>query len=304
MKGPARSTLQRRKELELPSFLRPLAPHLSSLALIGAALLLIIVNVFFPQAVVRARVGLVDMLAPIFNLAAQAGPQTGVNDWMHLREENERLRDENAKLKALVPLAQQYEEENKSLRALNNYKDASTLSFITARVIGVAGSNFGHSAIVTAGARDGVQKDMIALTENGVVGRVIEVGAWSSRILLMNDLSFHLPVMVEEANTKAILSGQGDAPAQLNYIPEDVSIAKGMRVSTSGHGGLFPAHLPVGVVDSVNGRTFTVRPFADMRHINIVRLARYELAGSSQNPMNTTPPAPIPAAPTSTVNGH
>lgn len=293
MRGAMKSTLQRRKELELPALLRPLAPHLGTLALVGAALLLIIVNVFFPRAVVDMRVALVDMLAPMFNLASRATPQAGVDDWMHLREENARLRDENARLKALVPLAQQYEQENKNLRALNNYKDASTLSYLTARVIAIAGSSFGHSAIVTAGARDGVQKDMIALTENGVVGRVIEVGEWSSRILLLNDLTFHLPVLVEEANAKAILSGQGSAAPLLEYIPEDVQVTKGMRVSTSGHGGLFPAHLPVGVVDGVNGRSFTLRPFADMRHISMVRLAKYELAGGKENPMNAVPPANV-----------
>jgi rod shape-determining protein MreC len=291
----------RQKALGLPPALRPYASHLPALALAGAAILLLALNVFFPSLIVNARTSLTDALLPLMNVAAapaEAAQGSGLSwsEWMTMREENRRLREENAKLKAFIPLAQQYDAENKSLRALSKYRDESALAFLSARVVGLPGGNFNNSAIVTAGTRDGVRTDMIAMTEDGVIGRVIEVGEWTSRILLLQDLNFRLPVQVEEAQVKAILSGEGSNALQLNYIPNDIEIKPGMRIATSGHGGLFPPHLPVGIVSEIRGKTYLVKPFADINRVNLVRLVRYSLAGGAQNPMNN---ASLPVSPSS-----
>jgi rod shape-determining protein MreC len=283
----------RHTALLLPTFLRPLAPYLPTLALVAAALLLIIMNVFFPALTMRARVFLTDAFSPVFHLMSKPADalrdaDMSWGDWTGMREENRTLREENAKLKALIPLAQQYEAENKTLRAHTQFKDDSVLSFLSARVIAHGGGAFVNSAVVTAGGRDGVKKDMIALNEDGVIGRVIEVGEWSSRILLLQDLSFRLPVQIDAAQTKAILSGDGDAPLKLLFVPRDIELKKGLRVVTSGHGGIFPPFLPVGMVDGIKDGVVTIKPFADINRLNIVRLARYDLAGGKQNPVNQT----------------
>jgi rod shape-determining protein MreC len=288
----------RNKALYLPSALRPLAPHMHTIALGLAALILLGINVFFPAFALKSRIFITDLFSPLLNVAsapADAAREGGLtwHEWFDMRAENKRLAEENAKLKAYLPLAQQYEAENKSLRGLMKYKDDSVLSFLTARIIAQPGGNFTNSAIVTAGARDGVRKDMIALGEDGVVGRVIEVGEWSSRILLLQDLSFRLPVQLDDLQVRAILSGEGDGPLQLLFVPKDIELKPGMRISTSGHGGIFPPHMPVGVIQSVEKGKVSVTPYARFDRLHMVRLARYDLAGGLQNTLNQ----PVPAMP-------
>lgn len=265
-------------------------------ALLGVvALLLLMLNLFFPQLLTNLRVTLTDFFAPV--LHAVAGPgQDFVNvqkswvDWNKLHEENLVLKQQVAELKAWRDQAIQSAAENKDMRGLLKYKDDSVLSFLTVRVIAEAGDHFANSVIVTAGKRDGVVKNMVALNEDGVVGRVIEVGEWSSRVLLLNDLNCRLPVMIEGSNARAILAGDGQKPPMLLYVSAEASIKPGMRITTSGHGGIFPPYLPVGVIKEIENQggahTIRVVPYAALDRLQVLRLAVYQLAGGNQNPVN------------------
>lgn len=284
-----------------------LGQHGPALILIALAVILIILNLFFPSLVSRLRVTFTDMFAPFMHAAAKPGEamQDISSAWQgvaSVREENKKLQQQIAELRGWRDLAQQQADENRSLRGLLKYKDDSVTSFLTARVIAEAGGNFNNSVIVTAGTRDGVVKNMIALGEDGVVGRVIETGEWSSRVLLYNDLNFRLPVMLEGTQLRSILSGEGTGLPKLLFLPTELEIKPGTRVVTSGHGGLFPPHLPVGVVHERKGQDVWLNPYSKLDRLQVVRLVQYNLAGGDKNPINQelkqgAPEAPAPVAP-------
>lgn len=291
-----------RRSHTLPSFLRPFGAQIHGLVLFGLAVLLVVLNLFFPHLVQRVRVTLTDAFAPLLHMAgtpagALEGMQTALQNAGDMRTENEKLRKDLEALQSLRTLAQQYAEENRNLKNLLKYKDESVEEALTARVIGQTGGNFTESVIITAGTRDGVVENMIAMNEDGVVGRVIEVGTWSSRVLLLNDFSFRLPVMLEDTQQRAILSGEGQDMPRLLFLPQDNALKPGVRVVTSGHGGLFPPYLPVGMVKEIKGHDVRVMPLARLDRLHIIRLARYNLAGGTQNPMNAELAQPAGARP-------
>jgi rod shape-determining protein MreC len=249
---------------------------------IGASLVILLSNFVFPTMSGSVRTTVVDILSPLINAAGKPaemaqGLQGQLQDAAHLRTENETLREEVANLKTWAEAARQFEEENRRLKEFLRYKDEAVISYITTRVISESGGGFRNSVLVTAGANSGVEKDMIALDENGVVGRVIEVGNWSSRVLLYNDLNFRLPVTVEGANQRAIFAGQGRQAPKLMFIPQELEVKPGMRVITSGHGGIFPAGLQVGVVQESSEGNITVQPFGRIDTMELIRLVRYGL---------------------------
>lgn len=289
--------------------MRPFGQHIHAIILITLAILLIILNIFMPSLVSKVRITFTDMFAPFMHAAAKPGEaiqglSTAWQDVAGVREENKRLQQQISELRAWRDLAQQQADENKTLRGLLKYKDESVVSFLTARVIAEVGGNFNNSVIVTAGSRDGVVKNMIAMGEDGVVGRVIETGEWSSRVLLFNDLNFRLPVMLEGTQLRSILSGEGSGLPKLLFIPPDVDVKIGTRVVTSGHGGLFPPNLPVGVVQERKGQDVWLNPYAKLDRLQVVRLVQYNLAGGDKNPINQELKQGAPEAPPSLLPGN
>jgi rod shape-determining protein MreC len=137
---------------------------------------------------------------------------------------------------------------------------------------------------------------MIALDADGVVGRVIETGQWSARILLLSDLNFRLPVMIEELRQQAIFKGQGRDDPELLFVSQKQDVKPGMRIVTSGHGGMFPAGLPVGIVKGMKEGEILVQPYGHLDRLEIMRLVHYSLAPQAAAEV-ATPAAAIPATP-------
>lgn len=245
-----------------------------------------------PELIEHTRAHIVDGIAPMLDatawpMTAAENSLTRVQSYMSLQAENQRLRADNGQLtqwqNALVAL----QNENRELRGLLHFKDEPGLAYISARVIADTGGPFVRGLIVTAGKLDGVREGMAAMTGDGLVGRVIEVGDWSSRVLLITDLNSRIPVTIAGSGDRAILAGDNSNQPKLLYLPQDAMLNPGARVITSGHGGAFPPDLPVGVVAESAHGAYRVTSAADLGRINYVRLVDFNLKGGEFNPLQT-----------------
>jgi rod shape-determining protein MreC len=124
---------------------------------------------------------------------------------------------------------------------------------------------------------------MAAMTGDGLLGRVIEVGDWSSRVLLITDLNSRIPVTIAGSGDRAILAGDNSAEPKLLYLPVDAMLNPGARVVTSGHGGVFPPNLPIGTVIEPARGQHSIVPDADLGRISYVRLVDFNLKGGVFN---------------------
>ncbi|MBM3582645.1 MAG: hypothetical protein FJX37_11870, partial [Alphaproteobacteria bacterium] len=70
------------------------------------------------------------------------------------------------------------------------------------------------------------------------------------------------------------------------------AVADGDRIVTSGHGGLFPPGLPIGVVVSVSDNGVLVKPFVERSQLDFVRVVDFGLVGILEGP---PPPRVEPA---------
>jgi len=269
---------------------RSLAQRFSFVAFLVLSLGLLVLSRSQPVAVENIRVHVLDSLAPVLDAVSRpmnfvAAQMRQAADYVNLESENERLRAENARLAQWQNSALTLQNENRELRALLNYKAEPRQASISARVIADTGGPFVRSLVITAGRDDGVREGMAAMTGDGLIGRVVEVGNWSSRILLLTDLNSRIPVMVVDSGDHAILAGDNVAQPKLLYLPQDAALATGSRVVTSGHGGVFPPNLPVGVVVGAQHGVYEVAPLAALGRISHVRLIDFSLQGGAFNPM-------------------
>ncbi|MDE0059465.1 MAG: rod shape-determining protein MreC [Defluviicoccus sp.] len=228
----------------------------------------------------KLRAGVVDFVAPIMSVVARpaatvADAIEGINELGRLRDENARLRDQNERLLHWQAAGHRLSQENDRLRQLLRFVPEPRVDHIGARVVGDSGGVFVRSIVVVAGARDGVAKGQAAVTGDGMIGRVVAVGNRSARILLITDLNSRIPVMFEGSRERAILAGDNTAMPKISFLRHNARVNSGDRVVTSGHGGMLPPGLPIGVVSSVAGEAIQVRPLAQLDRLEFVRIVAY-----------------------------
>ncbi len=206
-----------------------------------------------------------------------------------LHEENRRLKEENAHLQQWQMVARRLEQEASGFRDLLNIKDDPKSSFTSARVIGDTGGPFVHTLLMNAGHSDGVRKGQAVVNGDGLIGRVVETGTGSSRIILLTDLNSRVPVLIEKSRYRAALTGDNTEYPQLSYLPLNGKATLGDRIVTSGHGGLLPPGLPVGVVRSVEAGNVRVQLYVDRDQVEFVSAINFDrFHPFDDQPINST----------------
>ncbi len=261
-----------------------LVQRFTFLALVGAALGLMVVGRADVRFVEQARIAAVDAVAPILDALSRPAATVSrmvdrVQGVVALDRENTLLKQENDRLKRWRNVALQLETENRELQKLLNFVPSSARSFISARVISDSGGAFARSMLINSGSRDGIREGQIAMTGDGLVGRVGGVGQRSSRVLLLTDINSRIPVITEISRFRAILAGDNSDWPQLAHLSSVARVSVGERIVTSGHGGAFPPGLPVGQVFSVAEGDIRIQPFVDMSRMEYVRAVEFGLDG-------------------------
>ena len=216
--------------------------------------------------------------------AALATAAHRVLGFMTVYSDNVRLAEENERLLGWQQVALRLSAENAQLRDLTKLVPEPRISFVTARVVADSGGAYVRTLMIDAGRDNGVARGQAAMTGEGLVGRVSEVGARAARILLITDLNSRGPVAVDGTRQRAILAGDNSARPSLRYVDAGGGIKIGDRIVTSGQGGVFPPGLPVGVVVSVDSEAPQVEPYAALTRLDYLRVVDYGLAEALPNP--------------------
>ena len=274
------ATNQRKKPKsmkELTSPVQALVYRLSIVLFVILALVLLVLSRLDYQPITQLRTNVVDFTKPF--LVVLSNPITSmretkkkVSDYMTLFEENSRLVGENKRLKRLQAVAVALEAENQRLRELLKLNKRNNADFLTSRVIGDTSSNYSQSLIVDVGESSRISKGQIVTNEDGLVGRVIEVGANTSRVMLITDLNFRVPVLTEKSRERGILIGQNTPLPELSHLPPDSNIRVGERVVTSGDGKFFPPGIPVGEVYRFSKGSILIRPFVEIGRLDYINI--------------------------------
>ena len=258
------------------------AQRFTFLFLVVGAFALMLIGKADTVLVERVRAAVGDAAAPILEFIARpidtiANTVEGIGELTELRASNTALERENERLRHWQAVGRRLEAENAALRSLTDMVPDPRPRYVTARVVGDQGGAFARSILVNAGSRDGVAKGQAAITTQGLAGRVAEVGLRSSRVLLVTDINSRIPVLVGAARDRAILAGDNTGRPRLLYLAAGTEVKPGDHVVTSGHGGVFPPGLPIGILTQASETALRVQPFVDWAHMEFLRLADYDL---------------------------
>ncbi len=208
-------------------------------------------------------------LAPLRRLGRQLVASATAVDGM------ERLREENQKLKGWEARAKELERRLADLGTLARVVDEPGIEFVTGRVIADAKGPFARSVMLNAGREQGLKGGHPVVSGDGLIGRVLDTGPRSARILLLTDLNSRVPVMIGDSGTRAVMFGDNGTQPKLAHLPENPRFTTGDEVVTSGVGGLFPRGMRIGVVVDDDG-TARVKLHARLDELDHVSVLFFE----------------------------
>jgi len=163
-----------------------------------------------------------------------------------------RIRDENASLRALLELSKRYAGAATAVEVLYTGRDPFT-----------------QKVFVNRGTDAGIQAGFAVIDELGVVGQVTRVFPNMAEVTLVTDKDHAVPVRVERSGVRSVVFGAGAGrPPELRFIAPNADIRAGDKLLTSGIDGTYPPGLLVAQIDAVHRETgqmfakITVRPLA------------------------------------------
>ena len=193
-----------------------------------------------------------------------------------LYKENEKNKFELESLKAKDLLNEFIILENIRLKKIvDDYLIESDV--IVAKVLSDKGSPFLKSIIINKGSKHKISLGMVVLDGAYLVGKIVEVNYFSSRVLLLSDLNSKIPIIVEPNTVFSILSGTGKDYGIIQYSKKYEDIKNESIIYTSGAGSLFKAGIPIGRMNINNSSDEKkVEFFSDFSQLKFVKVVSFK----------------------------
>lgn len=239
--------------------------------------------------------GVSTVFSPVQSVSDRAlKPARDLVDWFDktfdARGENSRLKSELALARRKAVAGEEALQENAQLRKLTELDSGPALASsayqpVTSRVIARSPTVWRSSVTIDVGSGDGVRLDDPVVSGDGLVGRISSVEPGSSQVMLITDHASAVAAKVVPPGVQGVIKPEVGNPEELilDFIDSTRQVHGGEDVVTAGWRaeGLashFPPGLPVGEVTKASierqlaQQTVDVRPFADLRNLDIVQV--------------------------------
>lgn len=200
-----------------------------------------------------------------------------------IKNENKKLQEENEQLKQKINEMEIIKAEN------NNYKNYLNLSeqynnyeLIPTYIINEDVFNYNYNIIINVGTKDGVEKDMVVVNEDGVVGHVISVTETTAKVKTLVDTSCFISASINDINNSIVCNGLLNNKRELKgvFIEPEQTVLVGDLVETNGLGGIYPKGLTIGtikeIIDTKNitDRYIIVETSVDFNNLNYLMVIK------------------------------
>ena len=238
--------------------------------------------------------GVSAVFAPIQSVADRAlKPARDLVNWF---DETFDAKGRNARLHRELEAAREQSvgakvalEENEQLRKLVKLDGSGAIpggyTPVAGRVIGRSPTVWFSDVTIDVGSGDGVEVDDPVVNGDGLVGKISAVTGGSARVTLIADHSSAVGAKIVPSGVQGLMKPVVGDPGDLvlDFLSAEKLIGKGQDVVTSGWRGQgvesdYPPNLPIGevveapVLEQEAQQQVHVRPFADLRNLDIVRV--------------------------------
>jgi rod shape-determining protein MreC len=184
---------------------------------------------------------------------------TGVAEWSSSRSallsENRRLKATTEALESELLRLHDIERDRDRLLALAAAYPKTPSGTLAARLVTVESAGPFRTALLDRGASDHVALGAVVVAAEGLLGRVVAVGASTARVQLLSDSAAAAGVLLARQGRAAVARGDGKHGASVLYVPTIETVELNDPIVTSGTDGIYPNDLTVGRVASVQRKS-------------------------------------------------
>ena len=200
-------------------------------------------------------------------------------NFSEIKAQNKELINKNQELENKLLTYSDLKEENDRLREILNFtEERDNYNYISCDIIGYSGGNFLDGYIVNKGENENIQKGMVVIAAQGLVGQVTSVGENWSIVQSLTNENIAVSVMVESTReATGYLKGFKDSKnrnlAKVYDLPMDSEVKEGDVIMTSGVGMIYPKEIKIGEVISVEEdkvkvmKSAVVKPYVDFNKL-------------------------------------
>lgn len=163
-------------------------------------------------------------------------------------EENHRLKSELARANEIQNRYEELELENARLKKFVNFTQSVPATYVAAQVIARDPSPWFKTIMIDKGGSDGLEKGAPVVVSEGIVGKVIEVAAGYSRVLLITDRNCAVDALVQNSRVRGMVKGSNKATCSFVYALRKDEVKPGEMIVSSGLDQVFPKGLKIGRV--------------------------------------------------------
>ena len=199
-----------------------------------------------------------DLLKPV-NLMIELPMQISeevfdnLSSKQNLQRKVDALEEENLKLKVSNEYLQKLSIDLSKLNTLWSSIDIQKDRFVISEKNFLSSNTFQPMLVLTIQDPKEIEKNSPVISEQGLVGRINNIGVLTAEVLLLQDIRSSVPIISGESSLHGILNGKGlDRKGELQFIKKTANFKKGEKVFTSGLGGIYPKGLPIGKISSIS----------------------------------------------------
>lgn len=178
---------------------------------------------------------------------------TDIQTYFSLKTENDKLVEENTKLKNQL----------EQFAAYRTYLEPDTLkiqgdyAYYTAKIVNSSFNKTKNYLTLNKGSNDGIQNEMAVCSKDGVIGVIKNTSNHFSFVIPLINVNLRISAKIKKNEYYGSLQWDGNdyRYSFLNDIPFHVSVEQGDTIVTSGHSSIFPAGELIGFVESVDRET-------------------------------------------------
>ena len=207
-----------------------------------------------------------------------------VNDLSNTYQENQSLKQKIDTIHELEVQLNELKRDNQKMKETLKLQDTlNDYTLVNATVIARNPDTWRDVITINKGSNDGIQPQMSVMSDNGLVGKVLDVNPTSARIALLSNADNTLVrvaamIQNEKEPIYGTITGYDDKTNMLvmSQIQATQDIKVGDKVVTSGLGGISPNSLYIGTVEEVAMDRFglykevKIRPAADTNDVRYV----------------------------------